>query len=200
VPDWITGPRFKVKRAKEHLGNLEAGITLDPPPYGTFSEEKPDGGRIWRAKVMREDLPLLEWGCITSDVIHNLRSSLDILVYQFLLASNCRPSPTVQFPLWNSQQSFESAGIGEIERCSKQAMDINKATKPYKGGGPLWALAALDNSDKHNVLTAAAFASLNLTFDITESWFGAPPTGKQWQEWLMTSMSPSRRISCMTAQ
>jgi hypothetical protein len=147
------GPRVKIQRAKKHIYELDAeiGAFLKSNPYLIFQEIQPDTGRkVWHVQVRRQPPPRLS--AITGDAVHNLRSALDLLVNQLVLAPS-EPSDKTAFPIGWDLADYEA----KVPRYTKGVSDTAKAMianlKPYKGGNDsLWRLHRLDIADKHRLL------------------------------------------------
>ena len=122
------------------------------------------GGYVLRI-LERETAPL-RWSAIASDAVHNLRSSLDIL-WRLAIHGASPTARKAYFPIFDTADKFETRFKGKPQRANQEtAMDIIKATKPYKGGNEaLWYLNAIDTRNKHEMLTLAvcAFRSLLVT-------------------------------------
>ena len=162
-----TGIDIKVKRAKEHINNLELLISgfIESKPYEVFRQEETNGETNFRVKVKAQ--PPQEWGAIIGDVIHNLRSSLDYLVRQLVLANGKTPSKKTGFPICDNAKKFEAYGVRKIQGVSNSAVHLVRALKPYKGGNDaLWRLHELDIMDKHKLLipVGAAYKGVILDF------------------------------------
>jgi hypothetical protein len=85
-PDF-TGVRIKVERAKHHFRDLQARYErfLEAKPYRAVRDDEPHtGDLVWRVEVSEQ--PPLFWSAIVGDCIHNLRSSLDLLVCEMVRA------------------------------------------------------------------------------------------------------------------
>jgi hypothetical protein len=98
---------------------------------------------------------------IAGDVIHNLRSVLDHMVWQLVLANNGTPTPGVTgFPVSNSPQEHTSRKFrGKIEGVGPDVIDAIDTLKPYYGGDEaVWRLHGLNNRDKHRLLLSAVSA------------------------------------------
>ncbi len=162
------GPSVKNQRAKHHIYELDAEIQafLQSDPYRIFSEEETDSGdKIWRVNVRQQ--PPSRWSAIIGDAIHNLRSALDLLVYQLVLANNASPTDATSFPVFKSVAHFEAGGLGKVKGVSATAERMIRELKPYQGGNEaLWRLHRLDIADKHHLLlaTGAAYASVIVDF------------------------------------
>lgn len=108
MTDWTSGSRIKVERAKKHIGDLDPKVLafLVRRPYKTVSEDDPEtGDQVWYIKIA--ETPPIQWGAIVGDVIHNLRSSLDVLVNQLVYASGWTPSDNLGFPFFETRHKCE---------------------------------------------------------------------------------------------
>ncbi len=169
-PDF-NGVWVKVERAKEHISNLEAldqGF-LQSNPYEIIPYDEPDtGDLIFKVKVSAQ--PPLRWGAIVGDTIHNLRSSLDLLVCELVRANGEKVKPNTGFPVFKSAtasaNAFKSGPPGQVKGAPKAAVDLIKKAKPYDGGNDaLWRLHQLDIADKHKLLIAVGSAHRNVIVD-----------------------------------
>jgi hypothetical protein len=158
------GPRIKVQRAKKHIYELDAEIAafVKTNPYRAFTEEEADtGDKVWRVHVAKQPPP--RWGAIVGDAVHNLRSALDLLVNQLVLANGAAVSKGTAFPIWDSEPKYKSGRPGVAKGVGKAALDALYRLKPYKGGNDaLWRLHRLDIVDKHRLLVAVGAAHRNI--------------------------------------
>lgn len=170
-PDF-SGVRVKVERAKEHIDNLEPLVQgfLQSKPYEVFPYNEPDtGDLVYKAKVLAQ--PPLWWSAVIGDAIHNLRSSLDLLICELVRAEGKEVKPNTGFPVFKNAvaftNAFKSGPPGQIKGAPKVAVDLIKKAKPYKGGDEaFWRLHQLDITDKHKLLVpvGAAYRSVILDF------------------------------------
>jgi hypothetical protein len=158
TPDWTASSRIKIKRAKQHINDLEAAINAwgsgEPSPYELVEDFHEQAGSFIGDVRVREIVPPdPEWGAIFGDAVHNLSAALDTLIHGMVLARGERPNQKLSFQIFDGRPKFEKAGISEITRAGKAAVNIYKAAEPYKGGNsPLWLIRRLDEQDKHRVL------------------------------------------------
>lgn len=107
-------------------------------------------------------------------MVHNLRSALDLLIWQLVEANGVTPSRDDAFPIHDTAKKFEAGGVPKVKgRISEDALDVLRAIKPYKGGNDtLWRLHHLDIADKHRTLylVGSAFQSMALPFPIPTGW------------------------------
>jgi hypothetical protein len=101
--------RVKVERAKEHIRDLEAEVSsfLSTNPYMVGTKRDPQTRRlIYYLVSVRNPSPRIS--AIIGDVIHNLRSALDHLAYQLVLAGGARPSTQTYFPISEDATKYKA--------------------------------------------------------------------------------------------
>ena len=82
----LIGPELKVKRAVQHIRDLNTEIIkfAKRKPIRSRREDDPKtGDDVYKIKIVH-DIPEI-WGCYIGDVIHNLRSALDLLAHAIVL-------------------------------------------------------------------------------------------------------------------
>ena len=163
----LKGPRLKLDRAKSHLGDLVEAIKrfYETDPYDEVIKDNPETQRrefrVTRADPLPDELAL-----ISGDVIHNLRSALDHLAWQLIVANGGKPNQNTAFPIWGSESKFKSSRPGYAKGASKQALDLLYGLQPYKGGNDaLWRIHQLDIVDKHRLLLTVAMRHESLILD-----------------------------------
>jgi hypothetical protein len=147
--------------AWHYIENLKAERTdfLANPLIGTLTETDPQSGDdVRRLRISPPIPPRISF--IAGDAIHNLRSTLDNLVWHIALRNGqLRPQPSqpyqrTQFPIcltpsvWKSSQTKEvvkdlpSGAVTEIEKLQPYQVPTPERHK-------LWILNRLWNDDKH---------------------------------------------------
>jgi len=163
---------LRLKRASEHLQSIKAEVRRwrEEHPYRTYVKfDEQSGEKSIIAEVFWQ--PRAELGLLIGDCIHNLRSTLDNLVYDLARANRNGPlsrsiARDSQFPIFTSEAKFLSKGMRQIRGVAPVAKTIIEGLQPYRRGDrksahQLWMLNSLANSDKHRLLptTAAQTAS-----------------------------------------
>lgn len=163
-PKLLEGPKLKIERAKEHVNQLDAELRAFHKwePYHIVVKEEPQSGdQIYRMKINEQ--PPLRWAAIIGDIVHNLRSALDLLVNDMVRANHEIPDHHTAFPISCSAEDFEAEFLGKLRGASTEAISIIRNLKPYKGGNePLWILHCLDIADKHRLILSVGTAYRNL--------------------------------------
>lgn len=159
-PSILPGPKLKIKRAKQHIAELETALMAfhERRPYELVHEIDPKTGEnVYRVHI-KEALPC-ELPTILGDIVHNLRAALDHLVCDLIRANRKQPKRGSGFPISGTRKHLESNAIGKIDGVSPKAERFIKRLKPYKGGNtPLWVLHELDALDKHSGIIPVAAA------------------------------------------
>ena len=160
--------REKITRANKHIDEIDGLIKgfFESKPYEiVLKKDVPTAGRLsYRLQILKE--PPAGWGPVIGDVLYNLRSALDHLACQLVIAGGGTCTHETEFPIAKNRKAFESR-LGSVSGASKKAKRILRAHKPYAGGNDLlWALHQLNRVEKHRFpLTVFARAkNVILTF------------------------------------
>ncbi len=160
---------LKIKRAKEHVADLERQLRafLDSGPYKVGAKHDPQTRKliyyVTSAEPIPDCLPL-----VAGDAIQNLMSALDHLAYQIVCSDtgDNPPNPNwIYFPVADDAAKYEAKKRRKIEGARQETLDAIDALKPYKGGNDLlWALYRLNNIEKHRLLltVGSQAAGINL--------------------------------------
>src|SRR5215207_2015647 len=92
----LEGCCAKIQRADMHLDFLYQRVESfvdDGGPYKLHTQPDSKTGEITVYGQVLGEPPIDEWGAIIGDVVHNLRSALDHLVWQLTIAEGHKPPP-----------------------------------------------------------------------------------------------------------
>ncbi len=169
----LSGPRAKIKRASEHLDAIEREDTAfikahaDPQTFDYAF----DG--TWHIVSVHPPFgePPLSLSIICGDAVHNMRSALDHLIWQLVLAEGGKPGRWNYFPIFRNRDDFvnkvrfpknpkRNPGVLHGLDPNGRPWAIIEESQPYNGGKlgrtpdahPLFIVATLDNTDKHRTL------------------------------------------------
>ena len=160
---------LKIKRAKEHVADLERQLRafLDTGPYKVGAKHDPQTRKLIYYVASTEPIP----DClplVAGDAIQNLMSALDHLAYQIVCndTGDNPPNPRgIYFPIADDATKYEAGKRRRMEGAHQETFDAIDALKPYKGGNDrLWALYRLNNIEKHRLLltVGSQAAGINL--------------------------------------
>lgn len=158
VQTLLKAPMLKVQRAEHHTNDLEARVSdyLERRPFRLMTSGEPKKDQ--QTHFFRELEPIPdEFGIILGDAIHNLRSSLDLLIFSMIGERALKPE-SVKFPFAKRQESLARVmKDGEINLAGEEVEREIRDLEPYPGGSKwLNALHSLDIADKHRIIIPAA--------------------------------------------
>jgi hypothetical protein len=148
-------PRLKLRRARSHIGELQNEVRayLLSEPFHLEIVDAPTftNGKKWVVH-MQHEVPS-HFSAIIGDVIHNLRTSLDLLACE-LVRANGRSDKGVHFPFADSAGTLsEAIKDKNMHRAKPAVQTLIENVKPYTGGNhALRAIHDLDILDKHQAL------------------------------------------------
>lgn len=155
--------RIKLERADELYGELLAEIKQWKELGNGRIEAEYRPRRREYVYIARVVSPPPRWRAIFGDCLHNLRSSLDTLMWQLVLLRGGKPSRRTQFPIFERRSAYRARAAAMIEGVSRRDRGTLERLQPFyrsrggmpPGGHPLALLARLSNTDKHRVIHAA---------------------------------------------
>jgi len=160
---------LKIKRAKEHVADLERQLRafLDTGPYKVGAKHDPQTRKLIYYVASTEPIP----DClplVAGDAIQNLMSALDHLAYQIVCndTGDNPPNPRgIYFPIADDAAKYEAGKRRRMEGAHQETFDAIDALKPYKGENDrLWALYRLNNIEKHRLLLTVGSQAAGINF------------------------------------
>jgi hypothetical protein len=101
--------------------------------------------KLGKCSPIPEDFPL-----IIGDVLQNLRTALDHLVWQLILSNGGTRIVASAFPISKNIGQHKADSPGKTKGMAPEAIQMIDALKPYGGGNEdLFGLHLLNNADKH---------------------------------------------------
>jgi len=139
----------KVKRSYAQTQDVNSLIsaTYGNGGYTVGSHLNADGTQeawVFQFEAVPEDLPIM-----IGEVLHNLRTALDHLAVA-LAVQHSGSSSGVYFPFGKSKDIFENEVRRKTKKLPRDAVNLIRSLKPYKGGNDLlWSIHDLNREDKH---------------------------------------------------
>ena len=168
------GVYAKVTRAQEQLCRLSEDITVFCKSQQDLIAHEIDiagGKQTW---VFRGDTPKtpIEFSIRVGEIVHNLRSALDHLVWQLVLANGQVPGPKNEFPIFRDSRPYDKGVKGRLNGVAPKAKSRIKSFQPFQKhggtGSQLWTLNCLSNIDKHRHVNMAVLYSWAPFAEITD--------------------------------
>jgi hypothetical protein len=156
----FTGSKLKIKRANQHIDELQHILFafLKADFYRLHIERDPkDGMNVLKFETTK-DMPY-EVPLVIGDSIHNLHAALDLMACEIVSLAGNTPDRQTQFPFRDTRDELVKAiNGGKIKAADPAIINLIVDTiQPYKGGNdPLCALHDLDIMDKHRLLIPVA--------------------------------------------
>jgi hypothetical protein len=157
----LAGAIEKFNRAKEQFDELrsemDAFFNKEPKPHTSAGQFDSEAWEWVEEFQILEDTPV-RLGVILGDVLHNLRSCLDHIVWQVTLLDGNTPDDRTQFPIASkSEAQFQTMADERIPGLSQEHRAMVQRVQPYHRGDeaslhPLSVLADLSNIDKHRIV------------------------------------------------
>lgn len=151
----------KIDRASELGATIQAGINEyfagEPVTLrGEFLTDEPPQRRI-RLFVESVKQPPARLGVLMGEFVHDLRSTLDQLVWQLALTKVSDPSPRLMFPIHSSEPTDWASIAGDrLRDVPADAVDMIWRAQPFQTERPeltpLAVVHKLWNDDKHRSL------------------------------------------------
>ena len=157
----------RLDRAEENLNAIKGELLsyYNSDPCTMSGEYQPDedgrrGNGAWNIKVDRMPARL---NTLIGEFLHDLRSALDHLAWQFVLHNGGKPSTDTSFPILKVTPPTNKKGEQTLPNVaggvSLRARTLVGEAQPYEFGAgyaehPLWILHQLWNIDKHRHVLA----------------------------------------------
>jgi hypothetical protein len=155
----LDGVRAKIERATEHVEKLITDARdMERRAYAILQERNAEGGTITVfVKQVGPVDPPIQLALVAGEIAYQLRSALDHLVYQLIVANRQSPNRLSQFPIFAARDKYVARAPSMIEGVSSSAEVIIESEQPYhRSPGaeehPLWKLHYLNNTDKHRLV------------------------------------------------
>jgi hypothetical protein len=148
----------KINRANKHIADIHSlllNFANHPDCYSARIHHDAERRQNFLCIDIREDLfPLDDVALTIGDALHNLRSALDLMFYQVVLACGGTTTQWTRFPVCDAREEL-------VDKWLKSALKRKQITtelggfiidkiKPYETGNPLiWSLHQMNISDKH---------------------------------------------------
>jgi len=158
----------KLNHAKKQIRKLESVIRdyINSKPYEIYQTEETNGDLTYRLRVLKE-LPQ-DWGLDIGDIIHNIRSSLDLLVSDFLINTGKNPTNKSAYPFYETEKEIVGDSANRMIGVSKASRNLIISTQPFKTGNQtLWKLHKLDIISKHRLIIPVGSSSRSIGVDMT---------------------------------
>jgi hypothetical protein len=156
----FTSSRLKIERAEKHIADIVSLVSAftQSDDFHSVSIEYNERQRTnhLRVEMLTSRFPGNDIALTIGEVLHNLRSALDLLWYQVVLECNGAPTKWTRFPVRDTRQELIAPLNGALEQ-KQISLGIRNFVlndiKPYTTGNPfICGLDDLNIRDKHQLL------------------------------------------------
>ena len=158
------GINAKIRRARDQINSLKSDMDrfCEDIQQSIVHEVCQDADeQVWVFRDAPPNVPI-EWSVRLGEILYNLRSALDHLVWQLVLANGQNPGRHNAFPIVNKQCNWQGA-TSQLKDVTPEVEIMIKRLQPYTGGigfpfdvSAFWKLNSLCNIDKHRYLHLVA--------------------------------------------
>ena len=167
----FSGVYAKIHRAEKHINNFkyaadtlcnEAKKNIERQVSADVDEQR------WVYRGPTPEVPI-EWSVVIGEILYNLRSALDHLVWQLVVLNGEIPGRHNEFPIAADHEAWERQRAHSLKGVSQRHQDLIVGLQPFsvRIGVPirvsrLKVLDDLCNVEKHRHLVAAVVASTGI--------------------------------------
>jgi hypothetical protein len=175
----LAGVKAKIERASHSLEKLEveANQFLGGGSYALIDRVDPTTKA--QSVYITGPEPPLQFSVLSGEIIYQLRSCLDHLVWALVLKNGGGPGRHLQYPICETPQDFRESERKKLKGVSLSARELIEENQPYKISENiqhnfLYVLQELNNVDKHRllILLVAAITRLHSPEQRTATKFG----------------------------
>ena len=163
------GVHAKISRASDEISWLKRDMDrfctdIQQTIVNEINEDADE--QVWVFRGATPNVPI-EWSVRLGEIFYNLRSALDHLVWQLVLANRQKPGRRNAFPIVKDEGDWQRA-TRRLKRLKGVAPRVEaeiERMQPYTGGigflfdvSKFWTLSELCNIDKHRHLNMVAVA------------------------------------------
>ena len=159
LPPGRTGIEVRVERAGALLDELELISESFLVEQQRLIVESQKGDRRVGIYTGKTGLAPAEFSIRAGEIVHNLRSSLDHLVWQLVSTSGQKPDKGNAYPIGKDTHEYDRIEQSRLRGVPQAAREIIRRNQPWSAPGSgsyLWPLHCMSNEDKHRHLQMVA--------------------------------------------
>jgi hypothetical protein len=177
MPHALDDCRAKIAHARTRAEELTRAVKafLDTDPYELVHRDDAQTGERIISVSVREDPPSAALAITVGEIVYSLRSGLDYMARQLVLANGQNPTTRTEFPIFSDGTRYAADAPRKTLGMSPQAIALIDSLQPFAWPTPLqrhplWILHELHNADEHHKLSIVGSAlqhqDLTVTSDI----------------------------------
>ena len=159
----LEGVYAKVERAHSQLRSLESDLGKYCDQQRLMIVHRRESDRqIWVFVGETPRVPV-EFSVRIGEIVHNLRSALNHLVWQLVIANGETTDRRNEYPIFREEHRYENESKRKLRGVEPHGKSMIRSYQPYQVhggiGSQLWLLHVMSTNDKHrhlNITTAIA--------------------------------------------
>jgi hypothetical protein len=200
----LEGCRAKIARAEVHLAELKLLVRryIDTQPFRVIGEyHEATREYIIRAEAVPDHNPVpSDLMLIAGEIVHQLRSALDHLVWDLVVKNTGAPPTGTDsgYPIFRTADGYNGRAPQKIRGVSPSAANRILAAQPFHLGDRAeeeltWAVQELNNTDKHRLIpVTVVYAFVGAVYMTVGD--GPPREILPWQEFVREPMVDGMEI------
>lgn len=158
----LQGVEAKIARAQKHLDLLEGerrkwGKPHSDSAWATVVQFDHNAGKcefVWR---QHKPTPI-EWSVILGEFLYDLRSAMDHVARQLVIANGRKPTGRSEFPIFKDPGDFEGRSCPKTQGMHAEVKRVMEEMQPFRvlpenpTATTPWLIHDLCNKDKHRLL------------------------------------------------
>ena len=163
----LIGIHAKLLRAEQKIQKIvnEADTLCETVKQGIVREVCEHNEQVWTYRNETPEAPV-KWSILIGEILYNLRSALDQLVWQLVLDNQQTPGRHNEFPITKDHQQWQQESVRTLRGVSQRHQAMIGYLQPFTGGinlpfavSRLRVLDGLSNIEKHRHLVIAVIAT-----------------------------------------
>ena len=164
----LVGIHAKLRRAEEQIQQItdEAHRLCNDVREGIVREVRDDvDEQVWIYRGPTPTVPV-EWSVMIGEILYNIRSALDHLIWQLVLTNGLTPGRHNEFPIAKDHKRWQQEKARVLKGVSQRHQVMIGYLQPFTGGtglsfgvSNLKVLDCLSNTEKHRHVVVAVIAS-----------------------------------------
>ena len=167
LPPGRAGIEARVERAGVLLDELELISESFLAEQQRLVVEAQEGDRRVGIYTGKTGLAPAEFAVRAGEIAHNLRSSLDHLVWQLVSTNGQKPNRGNAYPIGKDAQEYDKIEQSWLRGVPQAVREIIRRKQPWSppgSGSYLWPLHCMSNEDKHRHLQMVAVIPNSLLY------------------------------------
>jgi hypothetical protein len=181
--------RIRLRRVESQVKRIEASYRRFEPRLERYRlRVEPNEDRTEHIERIYMDWRIRDWWSVAvGEIMHNLRATLDNLVWQLVIGNNDhKPGKQHEFPIASDEGWYEENAPRKLCHVPAAARTIIDQVQPYRRPAkelrahPLWVVHNLNRIDKHHLLHVVAAYAPGAKFEATPEMVAAKAQLRLW--------------------